>query len=113
MSVPPPRFGAGSGETIRYVAARTGATKKPGLQPASFSVSPALGKGGMRPARSASPLETQHHAKRGRAVHSVRCLIWDKARPEVWIEIEIGRDDDAEPFWTRTGASKIPFNNFT
>jgi hypothetical protein len=44
---------------------------------------------------------------------SVRCLIWDKARPDdVWVEIEIGRDDAGQAFWRLTDAGKIPFNQF-
>jgi hypothetical protein len=46
-------------------------------------------------------------------MHSVRCVIWDKARPDdVWVEIEIGRDDAGQRFWKLTDAGKIPFNQF-
>src|SRR5262245_40685349 len=43
---------------------------------------------------------------------SVQCRIWNKEKPEIWIEIEIGVDDDDKPFWKRTGKSSVSFHEF-
>ena len=43
---------------------------------------------------------------------SVQCRIWNKEKPELWIEIEIGVDDDDKPFWKLTQKSSVAFNEF-
>jgi hypothetical protein len=49
----------------------------------------------------------------GRAMQTVTCLIRDTARPQVWMEIEIGLDDQDQHFWRLLRTSTVPFNQFT
>src|SRR5262245_29533146 len=43
-------------------------------------------------------------------MHSVQCRITSKDKPEIWIEIEIGVDNDDKPFWKLTRKSSVSFN---
>lgn len=45
-------------------------------------------------------------------MYTVQCRISNDARPELWMEIEIGVDNDDKPFWTLTGKSAVSFNGF-
>jgi hypothetical protein len=45
-------------------------------------------------------------------MYSVQCRISNKEKPELWIEIEIGVDNDDKPFWTLTRKSAVSFNAF-
>jgi hypothetical protein len=48
----------------------------------------------------------------GRAMFSVQCRIKRSDKPEIWIEIEIGVDNDDKPFWKLTRKSSVSFNAF-
>ena len=45
-------------------------------------------------------------------MHSVQCRITSTDKPEIWIEIEIGVDNDNKPFWKLTRKSSVSFNAF-
>jgi hypothetical protein len=44
---------------------------------------------------------------------SVQCRIANKSRLELWIEIEIGINDDNNRFWKLTRQNYVSFSNFT
>ena len=45
-------------------------------------------------------------------MHSVQCRIRRTDKPEIWIEIEIGVDNDDKHFWTLTRKSSVSFHEF-
>jgi hypothetical protein len=45
-------------------------------------------------------------------MHSVQCRIKRADRTEIWIEIEIGIDNDEKPFWKLTAKSPVSFRDF-
>ncbi len=45
-------------------------------------------------------------------MYSVQCRISNDVKPELWMEIEIGVDNDDKPFWKLTGKSPVSFNAF-
>src|SRR5262249_18552127 len=61
------------------------------LQAVLTSLSGFLFKPGLTAWRTGRPV-CRHREYRAMSLptYSVRCKIWDKARPEVWVEIEIG-----------------------
>jgi hypothetical protein len=38
-------------------------------------------------------------------MHSVRCRIWDKAKPQIWLEMDIGVAENDRRFWKVSGQS--------
>ena len=44
---------------------------------------------------------------------SVRCHIWQQSDETIFVEIEIGRDDADNPYWTLMAYSPVTFPQFT
>jgi hypothetical protein len=45
-------------------------------------------------------------------MQSVRCRIWDKAKPQIWLEMDIGVAENDRRFWKASGQSNVPFHQF-